>query len=46
MKYYEKRSEDMDSCPRSQMYGFKPQYEYKTQYMEVLTGRCPMSFDT
>lgn len=44
MKYYEKRSEDMDSYPRSQMYGFKPQYEYKTQYMEVMTGKMSYVF--
>jgi hypothetical protein len=31
----------MDSNPRSQICGFKPQYEDKTQYIGVMTGKMP-----
>lgn len=31
----------MDSNPRSQMYGFKPHYEDKTQYIGVMIRMMP-----
>jgi|GEM_PF-3504810 hypothetical protein len=31
----------MDSNPRSQICGFKPQYEDKTQYIGVMIGKMP-----